>query len=133
MPATRKDTLRRCQFLLQLILNNHAIQLNKTQTISSSDTHVDRVHVYVSDDPVFALHILSVDRERKVLGHDAVLVDDFHARSLERLAELREFGIFIEFGAEEQAARPCEDGRNGVRGGLAALLVFTVVSGDGCL
>ncbi len=80
------------------------------------------------------LHLLPMYRQRKILSHHPVHVDNLHTRRLEVLAELAERVVPVELGAEEQTARPGEDGGDGVGRGFVALLVFAVVSGDGaCL
>ena len=79
---------------------------------------------------MFPLHVLSVDGQGQVLGHDTVLVNGLNASSLEVFAEVLESFVVIELGSVKETASPGEDGGDGVRRGLVALLPFTVVSGD---
>lgn len=78
---------------------------------------------------VLGLEVLSVDSEREILGHLAGL-DGLDADALEVERELLEGGVAVELSAVVQAARPREDRRDGVGGGLAALLVLAPVAGD---
>ena len=71
-----------------------------------------------------------MDRERKVLGHDAVRVNDLDARRLEVRGEEPQRVVAVELGTVQQAARPREDRRDGVRARLIALLVLAVVTCD---
>ena len=80
---------------------------------------------------MLALHILSMDSESEILGHDTILVDDFDAGCLEVIAEITEGFVLVELGSVKKTPCPCEDGRDGVSGRFVALLPFTVVSGDG--
>lgn len=86
------------------------------------------VHVDVGHNPVLALHGLPMDRKREILGHDAVLVDDLHARRLKVLAERAQLVVAIELSTVQQSSRPREDGRDRVRRRLVALLPLTVVA-----
>ncbi len=106
--------------------NSSAVHRRSTQ----KETHLDRVQIDVGDDPVRALHCLPMDREREVLGHDAVRVDDFDARRFEVRGEEPQRVVAVELGAVQQAARPREDRRDGVRARLVALLVLAVVARD---
>ena len=80
---------------------------------------------------MFPLHLLSMDSQSKILGHDTLLVDQFNTRGFEVFTESEELGVVIEVGSVDETSGPCEDGSNGVGGGFVALLPFTVVSGDG--
>lgn len=46
------------------------------------------------------LHVLSMDSEGKILGHDTILVNNFNTRSLEILAEITERIVIIKLGTE---------------------------------
>lgn len=100
---------------------------------NTSRTHVDSVHVLVCDYPVFSLHVLAMNRERKVLGHDTIDIDNFDAGGLKGLAEMLEWQVAVELGTVKEAACPCEYRSNGVRRRLVALLILTVVTGDGAV
>lgn len=80
---------------------------------------------------MFPLHIPSVNRQSKILGHNTVLVDKLDARRFEVLTEGKESRVFIKISTVYETAGPCEDGGNGVGRGLVAFLPFTVVTGDG--
>lgn len=71
-----------------------------------------------------------MDGEGEVLGHDLVVLDGLDAGRLERAAEAGEGLVVVELGAEAEAARPGEDGGDGVGRGLVALLVLAVVARD---
>jgi hypothetical protein len=92
------------------------------------NTHSDSVHELVGDNPVLALHLLSVDSESKILRHNAVLVNQLNTRLLKALAELAQLGVVIELGAVKQTTRPREYGRNRVGGRLTTLLPLAVVA-----
>src|SRR3712207_2337930 len=72
--------------------------------------------------------LLGADQEGEVLGHVAGLyrVD---ADLLEGLGEAGELLVVVELGPMAKAAGPGEDRRDGVGGGLLALLVLAVVAG----
>ena len=93
-------------------------------------TYVDSVDIDVGDDPVFPLHVFSVDGKRQVLGHDSVLFNNFHARRLEVLCEQAQGVVVVEFGTVQEPTSPCEDGGDRVRARLIALLVLAVVPGN---
>lgn len=76
------------------------------------------------------LHRLSMNGKRKILGHDPVFVDNLDACRLEIMAEVTEGVVAVELRAMQEAPGPCEDGRDGVGGGLVALLPLTIVAGD---
>lgn len=94
-------------------------------------TYVDSIHVLVCDHPVFSLHLLSMNSQRKILGHDTINVDDLDTRRLEGLAETFEWLVAIEVGTVQEATCPREYRSNGVRRRLVTLLVFTIVASDG--
>ena len=101
--------------------------------VHTSETHVDSIHVLVRDHPMFSLHVLAMNCEREVLGHDAINIDDLNAGRLEGLAEMLEWLVAVELGTVEETACPCEYRSNGVRRRLVAFLVLTVVAGDGAV
>ena len=78
---------------------------------------------------MFPLHLLPVDRKRKIFGHDSILIDDLHTRRFQVKAELAKGLVFVQFGAVEKAACPGKDGRNWVSGRFSPLLIFSVVPG----
>ena len=69
----------------------------------------------------------------KILSHDAVNIDGVNAGLLEALGESDELGGVVELATLDKTTGPSEDGGNGVGRGLVALLVFTVVAGDGAV
>jgi len=71
--------------------------------------------------------------ERKVLGHDTIDIDDFNTGRLKGLAEMLEWLVAVELGTVKEAACPCEYRSNGIRRRLVALLILTVVTGDGAV
>ena len=81
---------------------------------------------------VLGLEVLAVDSEREILGHLSGL-DGLDADALEVESELLECGVAVELSAVVQTARPCENRRDGVGGGLTALLVLAPVAGDGAV
>ena len=95
------------------------------------ETYVDSIDIDVGDDPVFPFHVFSVDGKRQVLGHNSVLLNDFHARRLEILCEQAQRVVVVEFGTVQEPTSPCEDGGDRVRARLIALLVLAVVPGNG--
>ena len=93
----------RIELLLQLGLRRR----KKRQKIVSNslpyftprrETYVDSIDIDVGDDPVFPLHVFSVYGKRQVLGHNSVLLNDFHARRLEVLCEQAQRVVVVEFG-----------------------------------
>ena len=89
-------------------------------------TYADRVDIDIGDDPVFPLHLFSIDRKRQTLVHDSVLLNDLHTRRLEVLRV-----VVIDFGAVQEPTSPCKGGgSNGVCACLVALLVLAVVPGN---
>lgn len=79
---------------------------------------------------MLALHVLAINRQRQVLGHHAVLVDDFNAGRLQIKTESAQGVIRIEFGAVEEPAGPCKDRGYGISRGFLALLPLAVVARD---
>lgn len=77
--------------------------------------------------------VLLAARNRQILGHDALAVDDVDAGFLEALGEFDDFGGAVELAALGEAAGPGEDGGDGVGGGRVALLVLAVVAGHGAV
>ena len=88
------------------------------------------IHEHGCRDPRVAIALAL--REREVLGHDAGL-DGVDARGLEGLGEGRDVGGVVELAALDKTAGPCEDGGDGVGGGLLAALVRAPVAGDGAV
>lgn len=62
-------------------------------------THVNSIQIHVSDDPVLALHVLSVDRKCEIFCHDPVSINNLNARSLEISCERAKRVISIKLGA----------------------------------
>jgi hypothetical protein len=111
----------------ELSIIKSATQLVK----ETNNTHLNRIHINICDDPMFPLHLLPVDRKRKILGHDSILIDDLHTRRFQVKAELAKRLVFVQFGAVEKAARPGKDGRDWVGGCFFPILIFSVVPGYG--
>ena len=51
---------------------------------------------------MFTLHVLAMDGERQILGHDTLLVNDIDASLFESSAERSERFVLVEAGAVEQ-------------------------------
>jgi hypothetical protein len=66
----------------------------------------------------------------EVLGHDTIDVNSVNACLLEALSESDNVRSIVKLASLDETARPSKDGGDGVRGGLTALLVLTVVTGD---
>ena len=110
---------------------------------------LDMVQEFLSVDPVLTGHGLAMQRQRQILGHDAILVDGLDTAVLQVLGEAGELLVVVSLGHEEQTAGPCKDrglkstishlistmsgcmAYDGVRAGLVTLLVFTVMTSDG--
>jgi hypothetical protein len=92
---------------------------------------LNSIKILIRRDPRAAL-LLST-RERKILSHDAVLVDGVNTRLLELLGKHDELGGVVELAALDKALCPGVDGGDGVGGRFAALLVLAVVAGDGAV
>lgn len=69
-------------------------------------------HVLLGSHP--GLTLLAATGQSQVLGHDALLVDDVNAGTLQLLGEGDNVGGLIERAALHQTAGPGEDRRNGV-------------------
>lgn len=82
-------------------------------------------------DPMRTRHLLSVDSQREILSHDTVLLNALHTALLESGAELLQRLVRVELGSEGKTSGPGKDRRDGVGRGLVALLMLSVVSGDG--
>lgn len=93
----------------------------------------DGVHELAGVGIVLALQLGSVDSESKILGHDARDIDSVHTGLLEVKRELEQLGIVVQASTVGQTASPGKDRSDGVGRGLAALLVLTVVAGDGSM
>jgi len=122
--------LLRSHLALQFVLGTSIIFNVSSRT---KFTYVDGIHVDVSNNPVFPLHVLAMDSQCEVLGHDAILVDDLHASLLEGCAEILQGNIVVELGPVDETTGPREDGSHWVRRGFFTLLPFTVVPGDGSM
>ena len=48
---------------------------------------------------------LAMDREREVLGHDVISIDNLYTRALQRAHERLELIVPVQVGAVQQAAR----------------------------
>jgi len=81
---------------------------------------------------MFTLHGLAMDNEGQILGHVPGF-DGFDADALELMGENPERFILINLCSELESPGPGKDRGNGIRGGLAALLMFTVMTGDGSM
>lgn len=87
---------------------------------------LDGLHELGRGDPGLAL--LLATSERKILGHDLVVVHRVDDGLLERFGPCDQLGRVVELAALDQAAGPREDAGDGVRRGLATLLMLAVVS-----
>lgn len=96
-----------------------------------TESALDSSHVLAGGDP--RLTILAATGKSKILGHDALVVDNVDTGALELLGELDDIGGLIKGTTLNKTTGPGEDGSNGVGRGLAALLVFTVVASDGAV
>lgn len=96
-----------------------------------TESALDSSHVLAGSDP--RLTLLAAASKSKILGHDALLVDNVDTGALELLGELNDFRSLIEGTTLNKTTGPGEDGSNGVGRGLAALLVLAVVTGDGAV
>jgi len=67
----------------------------------------------------------------KILGHDALLVDNVNTSLLERLGKLDDLGGVVKLTTLGKTTGPGEDGGNGVGRSGVTLLVLTEVTGDG--
>ena len=86
-------------------------------------------HVLLGSHP--GLTLLAAARERQVLGHDTLLVDNVNTGTLQLFSKGNQLGGVVELATLHQTPGPGEDGGNGVGRGLAALLVLTVVTSHG--
>lgn len=82
---------------------------------------------------MFSLHVLAMNRERKVLGHDTININDLNTGRLEGLAEMLERLVVVELGTVQESPCPREYRSNRVRRRLVALLVLAVVARDGAV
>lgn len=89
---------------------------------------LNSLHVLAGRDPRLA--VLAATGEGKILGHDALLVDDVNAGALELLSKDNDFRRVVELATADETTGPGKDRGNGIGGGLTALLVLTVVAGD---
>ncbi len=78
------------------------------------------------------LHFVAVDTNGQVLGHFTAF-NGLHAHLLQRVAEVHQLLVAVQLATELQAARPCEDGGDGVGGSRLAGLVVAVVAGNGAV
>lgn len=92
---------------------------------------LNRIQILIRSNIVLPASLAA--RQGQILGHDAVHVDGVNAGLLEALGKGHQLGGVVELAALDEAAGPGEDGGDGVGGGLAALLVLTVVAGDGAV
>ena len=79
---------------------------------------------------VLALELLAVDAEGEVLG-ELVVVNAVNAGLLELLGESDELLVAVELAPVSETTSPCVDGGDRVGRRLLALLVLSVVPGDG--
>jgi hypothetical protein len=70
-------------------------------------------------------------RKRQIFGHDTILIHGVHTSLLQALGESHDFWRLVENSSLHESSCPGEDGGDGVGGGLVALLVLSVVAGDG--
>lgn len=102
----------------------NAAQLRKKRT------NLDCVKILVGNNPVFPLHVTPIDRQSQIFRHDPVNVNHLDTRCLEILSKLLQRNVVVKFRPMDEPSRPRKDGRNGIRRGFIALLVFTPVSGN---
>ena len=69
----------------------------------------------------------------KILGHNALLVDNVNTSLLERLGKLDDLGSVVELTTLGKTTGPGEDGGDGVGGGGVSFLVLAVVARDGAV
>jgi hypothetical protein len=72
-------------------------------------------------------------RERQILGHNAIDVYSVNTSLLQALSKSHNLWSAVQLSSLYQASCPGKDGRNGVGGGLVALLVLAVMAGDGAV
>jgi len=99
------------------------------------DVFVDGGHEVVGGDKVaakFKAGEATVHATGQVLGHAAVF-DGGDAHLLDGMGELDEVGVVVQAATVLKTTGPGEDGGDWVGGGLVALLVLTVVTGDGAV
>lgn len=89
------------------------------------------IQVLVGRDVVGALVLAA--GQGQILGHDAILIDGVDASLLEALGKGHKLGRVVELATLNETAGPGEDGGNGVGRGLLALLVLTIVAGNGAV
>jgi len=74
----------------------------------------------------------ALDAYGKVLS-EVTRLDRVDADLLQRFGEMSQTRILVQLGAMQQSAGPREDGGDRIGGGLVALLVLTIVTGDGAM
>ena len=76
------------------------------------------------------LHLLPMNRQRQILGHNPILINNLHTSPLQLLTKQPQPLIPIQLGAMNQPPRPRKNARNRVRARLFTLLVLPIVAGD---
>lgn len=90
---------------------------------------LNSLHVLASGDIVLTTSFSASKCE--ILGHDVVNIDGIDTGLLKSLSERNNVWGLVELSTLDESAGPGEDGGDWVGGGLVALLVLTVVAGDG--
>lgn len=77
---------------------------------------------------MLALHVLAMDSEGKIFGHDAILINGIYASFFQCLCKGNELFVFVKLSSEHESSCPGIDGSHAVRTRFVALLVLAIVS-----
>lgn len=119
---------------LDLQRANSSLQFSSGQALGAEPflkRLADVVKEVSRGDVVLPLHLLSVNGQGQILGHNALLVNSVDASLLELLGEGDESVVSVELAAEGKTTSPGVDGGNRVGAGLLALLVLSEMAGNG--
>ena len=95
------------------------------------ESTLNSLHVLSSSNIILTTSLTA--SKRQILSHDVIDINGINTRLLKRLSERDDIGSLVELPTLDQTAGPGKDGGDWVGGGLVALLVLTVVAGDGAV
>lgn len=117
-------------YIIYHYIFHHSTTLQDSLLLESVlQSPLNGLHVLAGGDIVLTASLSA--SKRKILGHDVVNIDGIDTGLLKSLSERNNVWGLVELSTLDESASPCKDGGNWIGGGLVALLVLTVVAGDG--
>ena len=117
-------------YIIYHYIFHHSTTLQDSLLLESVlQSPLNSLHVLASSDIVLTASLSA--SKSKILGHDIVNIDGIDTGLLKSLSEGNNVWGLVELSTLDESAGPGKDGGDWVGRGLVALLVLTIVAGDG--